>query len=342
MLDFVDYSQYRTWSKCPWAWYWRYVRGWAKKFEGQRKDAMCIGSLVHDGLENWGKNGIPRITDECMAENNPTPEALSAARDLVEEYVRLYPNEDWEIHRFEEPLRFPIPDCPKEGLAKIDAYFYNPTQRIIESGLPGYTLALAPGWWIREYKTKDAGLSRANWNQNWEVNMQAAFQMMALRNKINEPVQGVLVSVLEKPRLYVPKRKCKGCGEQFEMGLYLSTGTGEHACPSCGTKQKLSAYEPKVKLTPQFYRVVAVRNEEQLRQAEREILAVADSMAVMEPSNGDGITYRGHTPPTRENCVHPIYGQCEFYKLDTYRIPPEEDESLEPRDPTKYVQIGVI
>lgn len=337
MLDFIDYSQYRTWSKCPWAWYWRYVRGWAKKFEGQRKDAMCIGSLVHNGLENAGRNGIPKITDECVAENNPTPEALSAARDLVEEYVRLYPNEEWEIQRFEEPLTWEFAGGhPKHGLAKVDAYFYNPEQRTIESGLPGYQLVLTPGWWVREYKTKDAGLNRANWNQGWEVNMQASFQSLALRAKIGEPVQGVLVSVLEKPRLYVPKRKCKGCAEQFEMGLYLSTGTGEHACPSCGAKQKLSAYEPKVRMTPQFYRVVAVRNEVQLAQAEGEIVATAERMAIME-------TYsKEYIPPTRENCVHPIYGACEFYRLDTYRIPPEEDDSLEPRDPIKYVQLGVV
>lgn len=335
MLDFIDYSQYRIWSKCPWAWYWRYVRGWAKKFEGQRKDALCMGSLVHDGLEQFGKTGVPRITEETILEMTPTPEALGVARDMVEEYAKLYPGEEWEIHRFEQPLRFPL--LPhKQGLAKVDAYFYNPEQKQLESGLPGYELSLSPGWWIREYKTKDAGLSRANWNQNWEVNMQASFQMLALQEQIKEPVQGVLVSVLEKPRMYIPKRKCKGCGESFEMGLYLSTGDG-HACPSCGTVQKLSVYEPKVKLTPQFYRVVAVRNEEQLKQALSEITQTADLMDALGEAEHEVVT----VPPTRENCVHPIYGTCEYYKLDTYGIPPEEDEFLEQRDPIRYVQLAV-
>ena len=121
--------------------------------------------------------------------------------------------------------------------------------------------------------------------------------------------------------------------------MYILAADGQHSCPSCGKVQTLSAYEPKVKLTPQFYSVMAVRSGEQLEQAQQEILTVASDMDFLCEA---GENMAKHVPPLRENCVHPIYGSCEFYKLDTYRISPEEDETLERRDPTRYVQLGVV
>ena len=333
MPNFIDYSQYRLWSRCPWAWYWRYVKGWEKKYEGQRKDALCLGAMVHNGLENSVKTGVPKISDDVVEEFTPQPDTLSMARLLVEEYTRLYPKEDFPVHRFEEPLRFPV--GPYTGLAKVDAYFRVDELTTVESGLPGYEIALQPGWWVREYKTKDAGSNRANWNQNWMVNMQANFQMLALQHHIGEPVQGVLVSVLEKPKVYVPKRKCSGCGDQIEMALFLSTGDGKHACPNCGTAQTLKPYEPKVKLVPQFYRLKAVRSPEQLQEAMSEINYIAKAMRELE--NGD----RYIVVPTRENCVHPIYGPCEYFPLDIYGEEPESVASLRQDNPLRYVQIGI-
>jgi hypothetical protein len=57
-------------------------------------------------------------------------------------------------------------------------------------------------------------------------------------------------------------------------------------------------------------------------------------MALIEGPDGP---YR--TVPTRENCVHPIYGLCEYYKLDNYGLFPEDDENLEKKDPVKYLKI---
>lgn len=339
-MNFIDYSQYKAWCRCPWYWYERYVTGVRKKREGQQRDALTIGSLVHGGLENWHKNGTPTIPDSIVPELNPTPDCLVLASEMVEQYVRLYPNEDWDMQRLEEPVTFEL-NCPDlNGLAKLDAYFYNPSQREIESGLPGYTLSLSPGWWVREYKTKDASVDRARWNQGWEVNMQAAFQMLALQEKVGETPQGVLISVLEKPRQYIPKRKCRGCGEMIEMGLYLATPDGQSACPMCGEIQKLAPYEPKTRVQPQFYRVVAVRNGDQLNQAKVEITTVAEEMQSMENSGAESLDINRlvyNSFFNRENCAHPIFGLCEYYKPHVYNIGVDEDETLEQHEPTKYV-----
>jgi hypothetical protein len=333
-MKFIDYSQYKNWCKCPWAWYNRYVAGYQKIRPGQQRDAMTLGSLVHNGLHNHHEKGVPVISEATIESCQPTPDCLDSANLLVQEYVRLYPNEEFEIQGFEEPLVWELP-CSGDlhGLAKVDAYFYNPTQCEIETGLPDQIMSLEPGWWLREYKTKDASIDRAKWNAGWTANMQANFQMLALAHKIGEPVKGVIVSVLEKPRVYIPKRKCKGCGEQIEMALYLTAPDGQSSCPMCGTIQMLKEYEPKVRAIPQFYRTRAIRTPEELVCSEYEIVKIAKAM--------DQMRERGQemSSPNRESCVHTIFGLCEFYNTCVNHEEMETDPWLEKRDPTKYVEL---
>jgi Zn ribbon nucleic-acid-binding protein len=169
----------------------------------------------------------------------------------------------------------------------------------------------------------------------WENKMQASFQMLALKNLIGEVPQGILVSVLEKPRVYIPKRTCKGCKEAFEMALWLETGTGEHACPQCGHTQVLKPYEPTTTSSPQFYRIVVVRSPERLETAMDEIGLIALKMEEMRSSPPS--QFIPADPPNREACVHPIYRACEYFKIHTYDQEPEEDENLEQFDAKRYL-----
>jgi hypothetical protein len=69
-LDFIDFSQFNSFQKCPWFWAERYLRGYKQTYAGalQRDDAMAIGSLVHDGLEQYYKNSCPMITAATVEE----------------------------------------------------------------------------------------------------------------------------------------------------------------------------------------------------------------------------------------------------------------------------------
>src|SRR5258708_10338152 len=112
--------------------------------------------------------------------------------------------------------------------------------------------------------------------------MQAHLKMLALREMRGEMPRGVLICVLEKPREYVPKRKCKKCGENYEMSLFFVTGEGGvYACPGCAEHQKLSPYEPKSPKIPEFYRITATRSAEQLERSRGEIDRVAMDMRDM-------------------------------------------------------------
>src|SRR5882724_896301 len=142
MLNHLDYSQYSSWMFCPHAWYEKNILRRRKRWpEGLREDALAIGSLVHAGLENHYAKNDQTIPEETIAKIGPTPEALGLCRRLVNGYVQTFPREQWELIRCERPLRFSLIEG-KEGLAKIDLYFYIPEAMRVESGVPGYEITL--------------------------------------------------------------------------------------------------------------------------------------------------------------------------------------------------------
>src|SRR5271170_5515812 len=126
----IDYSSYSKFLFCPWAWYENYVNERSRPYTSQRSDPLCLGSLVHNALDNFAKTGKPEIDQETILENNPTPDTVAQAQMLVYGYLKKYPAELWPVERTEQPLRFPLwnPDysIPKEnvidGLAKLDGY----------------------------------------------------------------------------------------------------------------------------------------------------------------------------------------------------------------------------
>src|SRR5260370_1433725 len=129
----------------------------------------------------------------------------------------------------------------------------------------------------------------------WTTKMQADFQMLALQAQplvINpgERVNGLLVNVIEKPREYVPRRKCQACGEYWNYSAWQPAGAalevlgggGKMACPGCGNCQKLKPVESEKFQEASYFRMVVERTPEQLATSKDQITAVAEQMKEME------------------------------------------------------------
>ena len=348
MKTIIDYSQYSTWLTCPWLWWYKYVAGLQPRYVGQRSDALALGALTHAGLDWFSTTGRLMIPPEVVAEINPTPECLELAERLVRGYLQKYPRDDWQQERTEQAVEFPLVDYNQggiqyvwKGIAKLDSYFYVPEDTTIDSGLHDQRLTLGRGWWAREYKTKSHGIARDVWMKEWASKRQADFQLLALQHRLeSQPrhhgddvqVRGVLVSVLEKPREYVPSRKCKGCGNSYDLAAFREHAEG-HMCPMCGHVQKLKPYEPKVPSNPEFYRIIVTRSPEQLEVARREIAMVAEAMEDMAEEG------RGSVIPNRDNCISNRYHrQCEFAEQDIAGVEPSEPTFVK-IDPYKYIGI---
>lgn len=334
-IPFIDYSQYSKWHFCSWAWYEIYVNKRKKAWPAaQRDDALCLGSLVHSGLEQFYKKGQPHIDEKVIEESTPTPDCLGLAQSLIYGYIQNFPGEQWQLNFTEAPLRFPLIEG-WDGLAKLDRYFYVPEATGVPSGIPGYEIRLNPGWWIHEYKTKSSYVNTGDWIRQWTVKKQADFQMLALQNEIAEqfkrsdarvvggtwamPVNGLLINVIEKPKDYIPKRKCKVCEKSWDFSSWIAVGEG-YSCPMCGNVQRLKA----VKIeehddTAQCFRVVVERTASQLEASKKEIAAVAiqmrDMQAVMSLEEAQSF------PPNREACLDlsKKYGQeCDYFRPHNY------------------------
>lgn len=400
-MSTIDYSQTALWNFCKWSWFERYVNQRQFRYTGQRSDPLCLGSLVHNALDNFVKYGRPSFDEETIAENNPTNETVQLAQVLVEGYLKKYPAERWPVERTEQPLRFPLRtgnalwSChacghgggysgmdfdqivpgydkplacvvcgvdytvtvgskPIYGLAKLDGYFYVPTDTTIESGsgLDGDTITLSRGWWAKEYKTKAHGVDRAKWIREWQTKRQADFQILALQNMLRSrdhrgvqekfhiaadaPVQGVLVCVLEKPYEHTPQRTCKNkaCKGKFDMMLFIPRPEG-YACPMCGFVQPLKPYTPTAASLPEFFRITVVRNPEQLEIAKEEIRRTAIEM---EDMRRNGMNSR---LPNRDACVNNVHRrQCEYFNPHTHGGTTETNPSFVKIDATRYMGVA--
>jgi hypothetical protein len=333
--NFLDFSMYSTWMKCPWQWYERYVNRRVPRDNGyQKDDALTLGSLVHSGLEHWYKDRTPTIDAQTIEECGPTPECLQLARTLLEDYVRQYPSEPWQLESVEEPILTPLTDDVLL-MAKVDAYFKVDSMMELVSNSEGHTISVTPGYWVQEYKTKGEGVSRANWMMGWEVNRQASFQTLALEAKLGVEVQGVIVNVIEKPRAYTPKRKCKGCGQMLELAAFTPVGL-EYMCPLCGNVQKVKPYEPKTERTSDFFRVKVQRSREQLITHREEFELVANDMQMMRAHGMDQYA------PNSLSCVDTRFGACSYFRNHTYNVSTLDDPLMVERNTTKYTGLVVI
>jgi hypothetical protein len=363
MEPIIDYSAWREWTVCPAGWYEKYVNKRIVRWPPRdRDDALCLGALVHAGLQQWQEQKQVIIPPQVVEEMTPSRETLVLAEELVYGYTQVYPEELWPLIVCEEPLVFPLtkPDyswaclecgawgedygntsCPNcchritevgnpigwQGLAKVDAYFYVNEPCVVESGQPGLQFTLSEGWWIHEYKTKSPYISLPLFLQKWEMNMQASFQMLALQNEIDKGeralVQGVLVSVIEKPRKYIPKRKCKTCQESYEYATWIPTGDGRFSCPVCGVRQELAKLKENPSCQPPaYYRIMVTRTQEQLEKAKQDMVLVGQRMAQME-ANG-----LASEPWHTESCIQ-YKRPCGYFGNHLYGLSTLEDPKME-------------
>ncbi len=306
----IDYTQYSTAETCLLLWYEKYYRGLKKVIEGQSSSALTLGSLVHVGLENYYKTGSYAIDTSIIEELKPTPETLNNAEFLIMGWVKTHPKEEWSMQRFEERLLFPVND-KWQGAAKLDKFFEVTESTIIKGGIED--VELYPGYWSMDYKTLGGSKDRANYIKRWNVNMQADFQTLALRefvsNRGEDPnkVKGVLIGVIEKPHEYVPKRKCKGCGNTFDIGLFTPFEDG-YACGWCGFKQAVTPLKKKPGYTsdPVTYYIKIERSPERLQEAIKCIELMTEDM--------EAVISGKHIRPRWDACVHQFFGECEFYR----------------------------
>lgn len=308
VIDFSSYDAYH--HRCHAYWYEKYINKKEPKWpKAQRDDALALGSLVHEGLRIWQQAHILQIPNEIVDEVCPTKECFDLATELVYGYTRRYPAENWPLILCEEPLTFDL-GCDKLlGLAKIDAYFYVSEPTEVDTGIDGSTLLLSTGWWIHEYKTKNPFDPIGLYMQGWDMNMQASFQALALQNKINGPIQGVLVNVLEKPKRNIPKRKCLNCQEYYEFRQWMPNGKGEYNCPICGKTQKLTPLKENPASTPpNYYRFPVTRTEMELARDKQFIIQTGYEMLEMEQQ---GIYSK---PWQTKNCVDQKWKQvCPYF-----------------------------
>lgn len=331
MIDFIDYSQYRTWMDCPMAWWEKYIAGLQKAWpEAQRDDALCIGSMVHNALENLHTIGEVRIDDSVVEEVTPKPEAYQLARVLVEGYAATFPAEQWEVQTCEEPVMFPLRGGGM-GLAKVDRFFHLSRHTEIPVG-DGTVMALAPGWWVAEYKTKAQNIDRPTWSANWTTNLQADFQCLALKERLGVYPEGVVVTALEKPTQYTPERKCKGCEGTFELATWVKGEDGLSTCPFCGHRQKVTEYKPKTERRPSYFRLAAVRSPERLESSREQIAGVWERMKTMEELGPTA------EPWNWEGCVEAIWKRkCDYFEPHAYGVTAGEAGGFVQIDPTGYV-----
>jgi hypothetical protein len=342
---YLDYSSYKTFYECTWLWYEKYVN---KVMQGrpsgqQRSDALALGSLVHTGLENWYKHGRPEVTPTVIDFINPTPDTFGEATTLLQEYVRRYPEELWTPQVFEKPMALALPPNRRDSrlgmdtkiVAKIDGSFTLEEDITIPGGLDQEGIYLQAGTYGLEHKTKDAEIPKGLYMKAWQTNLQASFQLLVLREHF-ENVRGVLVNVLEKPRPYIPKRKCKGCSELQELSLYRVGGAGMYICPTCGHEQELSKGSgPRVERQYDCWRFLQERSEDQLSIHYSDITQTSNRMW--------GIIQSGMTScvPNREQCVIPVRRRtCEFFEHHLYGIDTAIDQHLVPAE--DYVGEGMM
>ena len=301
---FLDYSQFDTFMACELKWWERYRQEYQREPKtGQNNDARTLGSLVHEGLDAFRTTGTPTIANASIIKYRPSPECLSEATLLLNGYIATYPTELFTRYYCEEPLRFPL-HTQMDGLAKIDSYFNIGEPITIPTGL-GSSFTLEPGWWIHEYKTKAASKDVGKYIGSWRMNMQAAFQMMALEAMVGERPKGVLVNVLEKAPEYKPVRTCKSCKERSELRDWIPAADG-YRCPQCDNVQDLDTKDnSKVARVPKYYRIMVQRSMAELERSRIDMVTVAQRMVEIDA---------GADPLRRTNsCVDQIWGQCEYY-----------------------------
>ena len=323
----LDNSQHYTWFKCPVLWYTTVIAGIQRKRVGQRNDPLCIGSLYHNGMENWYRDRKIGVDQSCIDENTPDKDTLDLVYNLLTFYAQKFPSDPWETESIEGVYQIPLIDG-WNALAKIDKVAVVTTPTTIDTGVDGTTIEIPAGRYSLEHKTRGTGLSRASYIRSWRRRKQVDFQMLCGK------VDGVIVNVAEKPSARQPTRKCQGCKSTFEFREWLPIKDNTYSCHSCGHEQELKPLtkEQLAPKEPEFFRIYQTRTKEQLEQSFKEFQLIATRMqaAIDDPSTLESNTL---------NCIDERWGyDCDFLQdCEELSDPLERPEFIQIENPLAYI-----
>lgn len=300
--------------RCQAYWYEKYVNKVHRPYEGERDDALAIGIAVHDALEAGysGKGFVP--TAKVMSELQLSYEAQLEVKTMCEYYRQAYPSGpvEFEWNGLEEPLSFKLAhgDLDIIFLAKVDGWF-RVKEPITVSGGVG-DVDLAPGIYSFETKTKRSGFDRGLYIAEWQSGLQASFQVMTMQANAHrfgfdpKDVKGVLVNVIERPKVYEPRRTCDGCRQMYEVRLYKQDGKA-YLCPACGHSNIFKGTIPQARVDPPFmWRFMVERGDERLAYDQANIINVATLMQATKL--GAAVV------PNATQCVNTQWRSlCEYY-----------------------------
>lgn len=336
-MRYIDFSQYKTWMDCPRKWYNTYVEQVRPIPSRALNDGpLTLGSLVHNGLEYLAIHNKIKIDDETITEEKPTPQCLSDAYHILNSYAKYIVNEPYVVSKVEETLSYKVNDN-LTMVAKVDEYFHLDEPIDLPRGNGEY-FTLEPGWWLREQKTKSGKISYESFAMRWAYDKQADFQLLCLSEHIQQPVNGVLINVIEKAVTQQPKRKCKGCLQLLPFESYEAVTKG-FKCSICGHVQQHKPLTPEQLLPkdPKFFRLYTRRSLECISRTIDTVELIAERMERMRK---EGIQAE---PPriTEGACSHMIFGPCKFMPLciteSGLPIPALDHGKYEKADTTRYM-----
>lgn len=327
----LDNTQYTAFSKCPLYWYEKYVNKVHRPVEGQRQDALAIGIHVHNALENGYRRNSFRVDEATSVEYPLTPEAALEVRTMIEYYRQQYPGGPIELPwtGLETPLEYVYSD-DLTLVAKVDGYSTNDKPINIPDGM-GDSIHLEPGVYGFETKTKAPYLDRGLYMKEWGAAMQGSFQLLCLKKQVdNTRIRGIIINVIERPKIYTPRKTCKGCNELLPLYTYTIEPNGVYRCNSCNHSNKFPGPFPEPRVDPPFtWRFLIERSEERLLIDLETIKTVAKLM------NSNII----HTH--RHECVSTYNKRtCEYYEPHNAASPVMaiDFDGFKIFNPTKYLE----
>lgn len=342
----IDNTQYSAFMRCEMFWYEKYINKvraiWPEG--AQRDDALAIGIAVHEALENGYRNNLWAVSNQTLNDLNLTSEALLEVRSMSEAYRLQYPSGpvEFEWHGLESPLDRVLADNITMT-AKVDGWFKVQEPTTVSGGIGD--IYLAPGYYTFETKTKRPGYDRGLYIAEWQAAMQASFQLLTMKANAEQlginpdEVRGVLVNVIERPKIYEPKRTCQNCDKLIELKSYLPQGIG-YRCPICDHYNVFKGKPQPARVDPPFmYRFIVERSEDQLQYHMQLIKMVAKKMLGMS----DGDTEFTLIPPTENHtqCVNMAWRKkCEYYAPHNHIVPSSalDWDGFEIFNPTAYLE----
>lgn len=335
----LDNTQYTAFTKCPAYWYEKYIRKQRLPPEIPYKNALAIGIHVHSALENGYRYNKFAVSPDTLEEYPLTPEATMEVRAMTETYRQNFPAGPVEFPwvGLEAPIQYIDNDIIL--VAKVDGYYKITEPTVCNDGL-GNEIHLEPGIYSFETKTKAPYLDRGLYMKEWQAAMQPSFQLLTLRNYLDRigeslPIRGVLVNVIERPKIYTPRKTCKGCKTLLPLYTYTIQPDGKYKCNNCNhINDAPSGPTPEPRVDPPVtWRFLIERSDERLAN---DFIHISKVYKMMTDTLEHNLVFH------RTECVNTYQKRtCEYFEPHNATNPQWASNlyGFELFNPTKYLEI---